>query len=83
LQIPLDFWRAAQTCGKPNCRCKRGEKHVAVYVALRHKGKRRMYSVPQEVREQVTAAVEAYKRLRQDLQTLSEICCERLLNKGG
>ena len=68
-----------QTCGKPNCRCKRGEKHTAVYLAFKYKGKRRMYSVPQSLRPQVHQAVENYKQIRPLLEVLSAHCYERIM----
>lgn len=70
-----------QTCGKKNCRCKKGQKHDAVYVALRYKGKRRMLSVAPECRQRMHEAVANYKQVRKYIEIISEECCNRLLDK--
>ena len=72
-----------QTCGKENCKCKKGEKHDAVYVALKYKGKRKMLSVAPECRPQMQQAVLNYKKMRQLMEAISEECCNRLLDKTG
>ena len=70
-----------QTCGKSDCRCRRGEKHLAVYVGVKFRGKRRMFSVSAERREQMRQAVDAYKQMRRLLEVVSEECCARMLGK--
>jgi len=74
--------RTKQTCGKPTCRCKSGQKHTAVYVALKYNGKRRMFSVAAPRREAVGQAVANYKQMQRLLEVLSQECCSRLLDKG-
>jgi hypothetical protein len=68
-----------RVCGKPTCRCARGEKHESLYLALSVKGKRTMVIVARERVEAVTAAVEAYKRVSQLQKKLSEECFARLM----
>jgi hypothetical protein len=70
-----------QTCGKPKCRCKQGQKHPAVYVGLKYEGKRRMLSVAPKYRSQIQRAVDNYKEIKKMLDIVSEHCCERLLDK--
>ncbi len=35
----------ARCCGKKNCRCQQGEKHVSLYLSIKIEGKRRMIYV--------------------------------------
>jgi len=69
------------TCGKKGCKCARGEKHHSLYLALNVEGKRKMISIPAELAPQVTAAVDAHKRLKPHLQRISEECFKRLVLK--
>ena len=71
-----------QTCGKKNCRCKKGQKHDAVYVALKYKGKRRMLSVAPECRKRMQEAVSNYKQMRKYIEIISEESCSRLRDKS-
>lgn len=66
-------------CGKPGCRCARGEKHVSLYVAFSVKGKRTMVIIPAGIVEEVRTAVEAYQRAKQLQQELSVECFARLM----
>jgi hypothetical protein len=71
-----------QTCGNPNCRCKKGEKHPATYLALKYKGKRRMFSVCAQRRKQICQAVDNYKEMQRLVDIVSRYCCDTLLEKG-
>jgi hypothetical protein len=68
-----------RSCGKKGCRCARGEKHESLYIAFSQKGKRKMVFIPRQYAQEVTAAIEAYQRVKQLQQTLSDECCSRLL----
>jgi hypothetical protein len=35
-----------RTCGKKNCRCQQGQKHAALYLAIRSGNRRMMIYVP-------------------------------------
>ena len=69
------------TCGKKGCKCARGQKHHSLYVAFNHKGKRTMVSIRPEQAQQVSAAVETYKRCKPLIQALSEECFHRLVTR--
>jgi len=45
--------RMKRTCGKKNCRCGRGEKHPALYLAIRSGSRRTMIYVPPALEEMV------------------------------
>jgi len=70
-----------RVCGKPTCRCARGQKHESLYLALTVKGKRTMLIVPRQRIEAVTAAVQTYKRAWELQKKLSEECSARLLSQ--
>jgi hypothetical protein len=72
-----------RVCGKPMCRCARGEKHESVYLAMSRGGKRTMLIVPREQLQRVTAAVTTYQQAKKLLQKLSEQCQSRLIPPKG
>ena len=66
------------TCGKPNCRCAAGERHLAVYITSRKSGARRQLFIPKEKEEEVRSWVSNYHRVRELLDELSELFWERV-----
>lgn len=72
-----------RVCGKPTCRCARGDKHVSTYLALNINGKRAMVIVPKAQLEAVRNAVQTYKRVGQLQKTLSSECRGRLMRTAG
>jgi hypothetical protein len=70
----------ANTCGKPNCKCARGEKHKSWCVSLRHKGKRKMIHIPRECQKEVFEAVQAYQSLWEQMGIISDASLEHILS---
>ena len=70
--------KMARTCGKPNCKCLKGEKHISLYISLRHEGKRKMIYVPPELEEQVERGVKSYKEMMRLLDIISATSVERM-----
>ncbi len=69
-------------CGKPGCRCERGELHGPyLYLALRAGGRTRMLYVPAELARQVRRGLARSERVRAALDELSAINLE-LLARG-
>jgi predicted Zn-dependent protease len=66
------------TCGKPNCRCAAGERHLAVYITSRKGGARRQLFIPREKEEEVRSWVGNYHRVCELLDELSELFWERV-----
>lgn len=60
------------TCGKPNCRCQRGEKHQSLYLAQSRQGKPYMHYIPKEWHLRVQAWVKRYQEVQQLLESLSQ-----------
>ena len=54
-----------KVCGKPNCKCARGEKHEVYQLSWTENGKRRSTHVRPDELARVQAAVERYRRIRQ------------------
>ena len=60
-------------CGRPTCHCAKGEKHGPVYYLTRNeRGRTRNIYVPEELRAEVEAGVEAYRRYRELGQKVAE-----------
>ena len=66
-------------CGKPNCKCARGELHRGLYLALRVGTKRQMIHVPQTLEEKVRQWIGTYQEIWQLMEQTSEACFERFL----
>jgi hypothetical protein len=66
------------TCGKANCRCKRGLKHVALYLVASEQGKLRQLFIPKSLQPQTRQWVASYQQVRELLEELSRLHWERL-----
>lgn len=63
------------TCGKPNCRCAKGEGHKSLYLSSYYNGKTRLDSVPKAYREKVSQCTGEYDDL---MALLAELSCINL-----
>ncbi len=68
-------------CGKEGCHCQQGEKHPALYLALRDQGKRRMVYIPPALEETVRAWVKNAQDLDKLLDLISAHSYQELLEK--
>jgi len=66
-----------RTCGKPGCKCARGELHPGLYLALRVGGKRKMIHVPQAMEQSVRQWVANYQEAWHLMEQISELCMKR------
>ena len=74
----------ANTCGKPNCKCARGDKHKSWCLAVRYQGKRKMVHIPHELKNAVFEWVNTYQELWKQMETISQASVERInLSKKG
>lgn len=69
------------TCGKPNCRCARGDRHPAVYITSRQGGTMRQLFIAKEKEEEIRRWVANYHRVCELLDELSELFWERVITK--
>lgn len=67
-----------KVCGKPGCRCSRGEKHPALYVVVSRNGKPRQLYVPRSLEPQARQWVASYRRVRELLDELSQLYWDKL-----
>lgn len=67
-----------KSCGKPTCRCARGEKHRAVYLVASDGGKVRQLFIPRTLEAETRECVETYQRIRELLEELSRLHWDKL-----
>lgn len=63
----------AVTCGKSNCKCARGDKHVYLYVVASEGGKLRQRSVPKGLHGDIEKWVENYRRIQELVEQISQL----------
>ena len=76
----------ARVCGKPNCKCTRGDKHKSWCLSVRDQGKRKMLHIPHELENEVFEWVNTYRELWKQMETISQATVERMrmtLSKKG
>ena len=66
-------------CGKKNCRCQQGERHVSLYLSVKLDGKRRMIYIPSDMEEQTGRQVAAWRESDKLAHAVSDACVQRLL----
>jgi hypothetical protein len=69
----------ARRCGKPTCRCRQGQPHRSLYLAVRHRGRRALLYIPRSLEETVRLWLHNGRRLREQLETLNQQQLEQLL----
>ena len=69
----------ARPCGKPTCRCQRGQLHRSMYLAVRHNDRRVLLYIPRSLEATVRLWVENGRRLSQQLHDLNQLQLEQLL----
>jgi hypothetical protein len=62
----------ARVCGKPGCKCARGERHQSKFLSASDAGKVRQVHVPAGDEVRVAAGVERYRRFRRAQAQLAE-----------
>ena len=74
----------ARTCGKENCKCQQGEKHVSLYLSALVGKKRKMIYVPRSWEERIKRWVESYREADAFIGQISNECLKHFLdNKSG
>lgn len=56
------LYQLRRKCGKPNCRCARGELHASWVLTRSESGKNRLYSVPVDQRGRLRPLTREYRR---------------------
>ena len=66
-----------RTCGKPNCRCARGERHGPyLYRRWREGGRQRRSYVKPAAAAQVAAALDEWRRLHPPARSMRDLLAE-------
>ena len=65
--------QVALTCGKKNCRCRRGERHQAYYVSYRSGGRAKVWHVPARRIAEVRRAHSNWLRLKRLLERMADL----------
>jgi len=72
-----------RTCGKPNCKCAKGEKHVSLYLTFSQEGKYRQIFVPKSLEDEVRAWVVNHHKARDLLEGISLIYREKITKRDS
>lgn len=62
-----------KVCGRPNCRCARGEKHVGVYLTARESGRFEQLYIPSELVTTAREWIATQGEIRDLLEELSKL----------
>lgn len=65
-------------CGRPGCRCQRGEKHPGNYLTYKEKGKTHTVYVPLDLLQEVKGWIEEHRRLRRLTREISQLVIARV-----
>jgi hypothetical protein len=71
----------ARSCGKPTCRCQKGQLHRSLYLATRHQGRRALLYVPRALEQTVRQWVQNGRSLSQQTQDLHQLQLDQLLRR--
>jgi len=69
-------------CGKPNCRCTRGQLHKSLYLVQSQGGRLRQICVPLAWQERVRQAVSDYRKMQELIEEVSELEWKRLKERN-
>jgi hypothetical protein len=72
------FGTRSRVCGKPSCRCAKGERHESKYLSASDSGRVRQVHVPAGDEVTVAAGVERYRRFREGRARLGELVARQL-----
>ena len=70
-----------QVCGKPSCKCQRGEKHTALVLTRSTDGKVEQRYVPKDQEAAVRLWVDRYREIIDLLEKISSVYWDRLKKK--
>ncbi len=62
----------ARACGKKNCKCAKGQKHVSLYLSTRLGKVRKMIYVPPELERQARTLVENFRTVEELVEKMSQ-----------
>jgi hypothetical protein len=69
----------ARSCGKPTCRCQRGQLHPSLYLAVNHRGQRALLYIPRALHDTVRQWLDNGRQIYQQLEALHQQQLEQWL----
>ena len=75
--------RRRRVCGKPNCRCARGQKHESLYLVVTEGGTSRQLYVPKDWEPTVRQWVQQYRKARELMEEVSRIHWKKVRQRQG
>jgi len=69
------------SCGKPNCKCRRGQKHTALVLTRSTNGKAEQLHIPKDKEEMAREWIERYREIQVLLEKISSSYWDRLKKK--
>jgi hypothetical protein len=71
-----------RVCGNKNCKCiKENKKHISMYLAKKQNNTTKMIYIPKKLEEEVSAKVNAYHKIKELVDKISELNYKDLENK--
>jgi len=67
-----------RACGKPNCKCARGELHESLYLIVSEQGRSRQLFVPKDWEARVREWVENHRAAREFMEEISRIYWDKV-----
>jgi hypothetical protein len=75
--------RRKRVCGKPNCKCARGQKHESLYLVVTEDGRSRQLYVPKDWEGTVRRWIEEYQKARELMDEVSRIHWQKVRQRQG
>jgi hypothetical protein len=69
----------ARSCGKPTCRCQKGQLHHSLYLAVNHQGRRALLYIPRALHDTVRQWLDNGRQIYQQLEALHQQQLEQWL----
>jgi len=76
--IPGSFYLMHRKCGKPSCRCAKGQWHATYVLTRSEAGKHKLYCVPPDQRARIRKLAAAWKRSQQARAKLHKLQAQLL-----
>ena len=70
-----------RVCGKPNCRCTRGDRHECLCLSIRVGDRRKMIYLPKAWEETIRSWVAGYREIATRIDAVSQACLDRFLRE--
>jgi len=68
-------------CGKPSCRCARGEPHCSPALSFSSKGKTKILTLTPDLLQEIRWALQLYRRQQQSLERQAEAGLRQLTRR--